>query len=438
MISAPSKIFVAAWILGFVMVFSSTPRAQLLDYIKRPDPAFHWEHIRTQTVEQGKVYSLHMVSQVWQGIRWQHQLQIYEPKSVAYPDIVLLYITGGHADRASASVGFAIAQRARMRVAILYQIPNQPLFGGLREDALIAYTFTQYLRTGDGSWPLLFPMVKSAIKAMDALQDFAPRGWGAAVKRFIIAGVSKRGWTTWLTAATGDPRVAAIAPMAIDMLDIPAQMRHQVAVYGHYSSEIDDYVNAGLLKPKVVNSPRGRRLWGMVDPYTYRQKLTLPKLIVRGTNDPYWTQDALNIYWGGLRDGKWILYVPNAGHDMHRNRERLYNTAAAFACHVASGAPMPELRWSWSRRGGQVRLAIRSGSQPPQSARLWVASSATEDFRKSRWTSRPMHPQNGRYVGDYATPQSGYEALFGEMYYTDQGQPYTLSTQIRIVPGAAR
>ncbi|MDE3179594.1 MAG: hypothetical protein KGM47_08035, partial [Acidobacteriota bacterium] len=181
--------------------------AQLKQYISLPDPAFSWNYLGTESGPRGKTYKLHLVSQVWQGNRWEHQLQVYEPKDLRYPGVMLLFITGGHADKGGVNIGFTLAEHAGMRVAVLYQIPKQPLYGGKVEDALIAYTFVQYLHTGDASWPLLFPMVKSVIKAMDALRAFAPKGWGHPADKFIVAGVSKRGWTTWLTAASGDPRV---------------------------------------------------------------------------------------------------------------------------------------------------------------------------------------------------------------------------------------
>ncbi|MGH9771826.1 MAG: PhoPQ-activated pathogenicity-related family protein [Candidatus Acidiferrales bacterium] len=429
-----SKIWIVAIAVGLLLAMNSAALAQLKQYVNRPDPAFAWKYLATQSSPQGKIYELHMVSQVWQGIRWEHQLQVYEPKDLRFPHDLLLFITGGHADKGSVQIGFALADHAGMRVAVLYQIPDQPLFGGKKEDALIAYTFVQYLHTGDASWPLLFPMVKSVIKAMDALQAFAPKGWGEPVNKFIVAGVSKRGWTTWLAASTGDPRIVAIAPMAIDTLNIPAQMKHQLAVYGHYSSEIDDYVNAGLLKPKVVSSPAGRRLWRMVDPYTYRQTLTLPKLIARGTNDPYWTQDALNYYWNGLQGGKWILYVPNATHNMGEDRERVFNTTGAFARHVASSTPMPHLSWKYTHGAKVIRLTIRA-DQPPRAARLWYAHSASLDFRKSHWRSVPMHKMGASFVGEYPQPTTNNLAVFGEVDYTFEGQPYTLSTQVRIATG---
>ncbi|MGH9396230.1 MAG: PhoPQ-activated protein PqaA family protein, partial [Terriglobia bacterium] len=304
---------------------------------------------------------------------------------------------------------------------------------GKTEDALIAYTYVQYLHTGDASWPLLFPMVKSVVKAMDALQAFAPKGWGRPINKFIVTGASKRGWTTWLTAATGDPRVVAIMPMVINTLNMIPQMKHQLADYGSYSAEIADYVNAGLLKPSVLDSPAGRRLWSMVDPYTYRRQLTLPKLIINATNDPYWTQDALSLYWNGLPGGKWVLYVPNAVHNLKHNRERVLDTTGAFARHIASSTPMPQLSWQYTHNRKMVRLTIHA-DQPPSAARLWFTHSASLDFRQSHWSSVPMRQVGSAFVGEYPRPSKDNVAIFSEVDYTFEGRPYTLSTQIRIVP----
>ena len=50
---------------------------------------------------------------------------------------------------------------------------------------------------------------------MDTVDAFVQSEGGRRIEKFLISGASKRGWTTWLTAAV-DVRVKAIAPMVID------------------------------------------------------------------------------------------------------------------------------------------------------------------------------------------------------------------------------
>ena len=143
--------------------------------------------------------------------------------------------------------------------------------------------------------PLLLPMVKSAARGMDAIQEFAAKDWSLKIDTFTVTGGSKRGWTTWLTGAV-DPRAKAIAPMVIDVLNMAEQIRHQKATWGRPSEQIDDYSQRGLTER--LESTEAEALRAIVDPYSYRQRLTQPKLILLGTNDRYWPLDALNLVAG--------------------------------------------------------------------------------------------------------------------------------------------
>src|SRR5204862_354554 len=97
-------------------------------------------------------------------------------------------------------------------------------------------------------------------------------------------------------------------------LNIEEQMKLQMSCYGAYSQEIEDYTKMRLQEQLATKS--GRELTNTVDPWSYRSRLTIPKLIINGTNDPYWVISSLNIYWDGLKGNKSIVYVPNAGHDL--------------------------------------------------------------------------------------------------------------------------
>lgn len=421
-----------------VSLFATLGLADLEEYVRKPEPEFAWKLKDKIQVEQSgdRIYDLHLVSQSWQENRWQHQLQVYQPRGVGANSTMFLWVTGDSANPALLSLGLELARKINAPVAFLYNIPNQPLLESkLREDDLIAETFVRYLNTKDENWPLLFPMVKSVIKAMDVLQAFGKQEWGEASDKFIVSGASKRGWTTWLTAAV-DERIRAIAPVVIDTLNMRAQMPRQLKAFGAYSSRLAPYTSRGLVP--IPETPEGRRLLSMVDPWAYRNKLSLPKLIINGTNDLYWATDALNVYWNDLPGDKWVIYVPNAGHDLQRqDRPRserltdLVNGLAAFSRHQISGRSMPKLTWTHGSVNGKLRVTI-DAVPTPTGARLWVAETATLDFRTAKWIEQPLNVSEGKAIGEVIRPAKGHAAFFGELDYEIEGLKYHLSTQVQM------
>ncbi|HEV8344201.1 MAG TPA: PhoPQ-activated protein PqaA family protein [Candidatus Binatia bacterium] len=411
--------------------------ADLEKYVRKPEAQFGWKLKDKIEIEQSgdRIYDLHFVSQTWQEITWEHQLQVYQPKSVAPNSTMFLWVTGGSARPTHASLGLELARKIKAPVAFLYHIPNQPLLESkLREDDLIAETFVRYLKSKDENWPLLLPMVKSAVKAMDVLQAFGKQEWSEPINGFIISGASKRGWTTWLTAAI-DRRVRAISPVVIDTLNMRAQMARQLEAFGSYSATLAPYTSRGLVP--IPETPEGERLLSMVDPWAYRDRLALPKLIINGSNDFYWVTDALNLYWNELRGDKWVLYVPNAGHNLLRQDGAnsdpfayLINSLAAFSRHQMSGRSMPNLKWKHETLNGRQRLTIEA-TPAPTGARLWVAQAPTQDFRRAKWREQAVSFSKGTVIGEVTSPQEGYLAFYGELDYEIDGLKYHLSTQIR-------
>lgn len=431
----------AALLLGLSLTLAGNLPAQeaLPDYVTRHDPSFKWSVKNTQKLPLGTVTEIDLTSQTWQGIVWTHQLAVYEPAELVYPDAALLFVTGGSMDRTTKPgdhlLGFTLAKLSGARVAVLPQVPNQPLLGGRKEDDLITETYVRYLDSKDASWPLLFPMVKSAKRAMDAVQEFAKEG-GKPISRFVVTGASKRGWTTWLTGEMDD-RVVAIAPMVIPTLNFHKQIPHMKEYYGEFSEQIEDYVRRGLVEG--VETPEKTALWSMVDPFTYLNRLAkTPSLQINGTNDRYWTLDSLNLYWDDVPGQKYVVYLPNAGHGMEPNRDYAVNGAAALLRHVISGRPLPKLSWSHTDGpNGELMLTVES-SPAPKNVALWVAKSDSRDFRESEWKTI-ANGSGGKVVLSTSRPDSGHIALFGDITYEIDGMPYHLSTLIRqIEPPTAK
>ncbi len=189
-----------------------TPQTALKNYLHNDDNSFKWELKDSISLGNVKGYHLLLTSQKWRQYTWRHQLTVFVPQEVKY-DGALLFITGGSnkdeqpnwskLDGLWPSLA-GVSEKNKAIVALIRQVPNQPLYGDLTEDALISYTLHQFKQDKDYTWPLLFPMVKSAVKAMDAVQEFTKQKSNIAVNNFVISGASKRGWTTWLSSAIDD------------------------------------------------------------------------------------------------------------------------------------------------------------------------------------------------------------------------------------------
>lgn len=366
--------------------------------------------------------SIRLTSQKWQGAEWTHDVVVTKPSSPENTNLWVIHVTGGVANERDAAWAQSLADASGTPVATLFEIPNQPLFG-LTEDGLIAHTFQKYLESGDATWPLLFPMVKSVVGCMDALEkEFGPG------LRFVVTGASKRGWTSWLAAATGDKRIVGIAPMVFDNLNFGAQLAKQQADWGKFSPMIGDYTSRGL--QDTLESPRGKELVAMVDPAAYLPGIRVPVLMVNGANDPYWTVDALSVYWHDIRTvRKWVLAVPNAGHDLGA-AEYWLPTLATFVRSMDRRARVPLFEWHATKLengGTEAKLGYESR---PKSGKKWVATSESLDFTGAKWESSEIAGRQFRLSSFVMNePASNLnKAVILELTYESEGTSYRLST----------
>ena len=424
------------WVNGQTGV---TPETALQSYLNNGDKMYQWKVRETYSIDEVQVFSLLLTSQQWHEYVWTHELVILVPKEITY-DGALLFITGGsnkkgipnwikQDDKFTKEIS-SLASKNHGIVAVLRQTPNQPLYGKLTEDALISYTLHNFKEDGDYTWPLLFPMVKSAVKGMDAVQEFAKSKLNHSINKFVVSGASKRGWTTWLTGASDD-RVAAIAPMVIDVLNMPVNLDYQVKMFNGYSEQIEDYVKLEI--PQTVNSPKGAAITAMVDPYSYRDKLTMPKMIFMGTNDEYWTVDAIKHYIDSIPGKNHIHYVPNVGHDLGDKRQAL-DALSAFFGNTISSKPYTECQWDIAYGKKGITLKVKTTPASLVSASLWSSDSDDTDFRDNKWTGQEIPLKKKKPAVVVSTPSypvSGYRAFYLDLKYKDpNGGEYSESTRM--------
>jgi PhoPQ-activated pathogenicity-related protein len=414
----------------------------LAEYVAATDDSYQWVKRAEGSVATCKYVELTLTSQTWRGIVWKHQLFLLKPSQVN-PESkhVLLLIGGGSwkdelADPKTqlklpgeAQLLALAAEQLKTPVAILLHVPQQPMFDGKREDEIISLTFREFMKSGEKDWPLLQPMVKSTVRAMDATQEAAKKEWNLDVEKFTVTGASKRGWTTWLTGAV-DPRAVAIAPMVIDMLNMSQHIALQKASFdGGTSEQISEY--EGL--DKQIDTPRGKALRQIVDPWEYRAHLQQPKLVILGTNDRYWPLDACNLYWNDLQGEKYLIYVPNNGHGLP-DRSRIIAGLNAIHQRVITGKPLPKLSWAYKNGGENVALSVTADVKPSR-VRVWTASAATRDFRDSKWAATDAAAHGDGFKHELAVPSTGLAAMLGEaVFHEGSDNEFSLSTNVQIVP----
>jgi PhoPQ-activated pathogenicity-related protein len=166
-----------------------------------------------------------------------------------------------------------------------------------------------------------------------------------------------------------------------------------------------------------LKTPRGQELSRMIDPYTYRERLTMPKLIINATNDPYWPLDAASLYQNDLKGPNNFLYVPNVGHTLANEELKVASATAAWVARIGSGQQTPTvtLKGDEAQANGERHFTITS---TPAKVQLWVAQSASRDFRKAQW--KPL-PTSSNEAGIYnvtapaRTAGMKYTAAFAEI-----------------------
>jgi PhoPQ-activated pathogenicity-related protein len=429
---------------------AAQPNETALDrYVAAPDTNYTYRLVNTASGKGYTTYILEMVSQVWLTTNevnrtlWKHWVTITKPETVS-SSTALLFITGGSNEKEAPKQAdgnmVRIAVATRSIVSEVRMVPNQPLVfvgdGEKRsEDAIIAYCWDKYLRTGDERWPTRLPMTKSAVRAMDTVTAFCAGKEAGELKidSFVVAGGSKRGWTTWTTAAV-DKRVVAIVPIVIDLLNIEPSFVHHWEAYGFWAPAVGDYSAAGIMDWQ--GTKEYRNLMKIEEPYEYRDRLTMPKFIINATGDQFFLPDSSQFYFNDLPGTKYLRYVPNADHSL-KDSDAVETLGACYSA-VLDRRPLP--RFSWKAEGeGALRVTTKD---QPTAVKLWQATNPNaRDFRLETigkaWTTTELVAEaDGTYLARVDKPDKGWTAYMVELTFSAQGgpAPFKFTTEVKVVP----
>ncbi|CAM3431337.1 PhoPQ-activated pathogenicity-related family protein [Paracidovorax anthurii] len=416
-----------------------------------------YEQTGTATIAGVERRSYRMTSQNWSPEQlvtpaaWQHTVAIYVPEN-PLPRRALLISTNGtrlpldgpalpDSELSPESVA-AIASRTRTVVIVLNDIPNQYLTytddgKARREDDSVAHTWALFLQSPGRreALPLHVPMAAALSRAMTlAERELASLN----IHRFILAGASKRGWASW-HALVADPRVDAVVPFVIDILDMQNVLAHIYRTYGqNWPRALNAYYGEGVLEK--IETPEFSMLAQIQDPLNQlgtsrHERLQVPKYIVNASGDDFFVPDGSHFYYGKLPGIKSLRMVPNSSH--YDIRSVAGDSLITFVNRLQGGQALPEMH-DWLRNeNGHTSIRLWS-SERPSRVLLWSATNpVARDFRYAcgiRYSSMPV-PLGDSSVMQVAVqvPTVGWTAYFVEATYADgyvaTSQAYVLGEQ---------
>lgn len=412
------------------------PMTALQEYIAKDDGAFEYEVITHQSVANFEAYKLRVTSQKWRTEEevdrtlWEHDVFVLVPPGMSSTTALLIVAGGSNRDEEPSTdlpdellIYMDIARSIGAPIIELKQIPNQPLKfadrdAPAKEDELVAYTWRKVIDEQDPTWAAYFPMAKSVIKTMDAVQEHSANAAGGefTVDDFIITGFSKRGATTFLAGATGDPRIKAIAPGVFDVLKLDQQIEHHWSAYGFYAEAVGDYLNEGVMQK--AGTPEGDYMQQFVDPFSYVDYLKMPKFLMMATGDQFFLPDSARFYYHDLEGPTAMRMYANTGHSMSERIEDAVGNLSDWIVSVQDGEPMPEIRWE--RAGDMVEV---TASPAPVSASVWtVTNPDSRDFRHEQigenWVEADKELEaDGSVMLELVAPEAGFTGYLVDLTF---------------------
>jgi PhoPQ-activated pathogenicity-related protein len=183
-----------------------------------------------------------------------------------------------------------------------------------------------------------------------------------------------------------------------------------------------------------MGAPESQALYAIEDPFNYRDRLTMPKLIINACGDQFFLPDSAQFYFNELPGVKYLRYIPNTDHSLGKSDAA--RTLLAWHQAIARGLKLPVFTWE---HGTDGTLAVKTTTKPTQ-VLLWQATNPTaRDFRLETlgavWTSSAVEERNGTFTASVEKPAQGYRAYMVELTFDiGASAPLKVTTDVKVTP----
>jgi PhoPQ-activated pathogenicity-related protein len=206
---------------------------------------------------------------------------------------------------------------------------------------------------------------------------------------------------------------------------------HSWACYGFWPSALAPYEQEGIFNE--FDSPRCGQLLDIVDPYQYRDRLTMPKYLFNASGDDFFVSDNIQFYFNQLTGEKYLWHIPNTNHYLTGKTTTVLQSVSTYYTAFLNNSARPQFSWTINPDNSVTVQTVTT----PKSVSLWqFTNSSARDLRgTSGWTKTILTSSGGGiYNAAVTAPATGWRAFFVELTFAGSPYDYYFSTEMIVLP----